>query len=118
MICNQYRPVFAAGLPLSKNPLLSRFEPGDRLAAPIGIRARIERILYHAVHRVVPNRLPDNLTRVFWPASNRQLHLLLVQPEIDLPYAAQLRKLAKDETDCGLDPGIRIFLDAVVWSLN
>jgi hypothetical protein len=29
------------------------------------------------------------------PASNRRLNLLLINPEIDLPHAAQLRKFSK-----------------------
>src|ERR1035437_9329815 len=84
MIRNQYRPVFAAVLHLPKNPLLSGLKPGNRLAAPIRVRARVERILQYAEHRMVPSGLPDNLSRLFWPTSDRQLHLLLVQPEIDL----------------------------------
>src|SRR5665213_2189833 len=67
---------------------------------------------------MIPAGLPDDLARRFWPANDRQLDLLLIQPEIDLPHAAQLRKFAKDQIDGGPDPGIRIFLDAVVRSFD
>src|SRR5665213_2007021 len=67
---------------------------------------------------MVPSGLPDDLAQRFWPANDRQLDLLPIQPEIDLPHAAQLRKFAKDQIDGGSDPGIRIFLDAVVRSFD
>src|SRR5437660_3194226 len=65
---------------------------------------------------MVPSGPPDDLARIFWPASDWQLNLLLIQPEINLPCAAQLRKLAKDQIDGGPDPGIGIFVDAVIRS--
>ncbi len=46
------------------------------------------------------------------------MNLLLIKPEINLPCAAQLRKLAKDQIDGGPDPGIGIFLDAVIRSFD
>src|ERR1019366_8763781 len=70
------------------------------------------------VHRMVTSGLPDDLAHIFCPASDWQLDLLLIKPEINLPYAAQLRKLAKDQIDGDPDPGIGIFLHAVIRSLD
>jgi hypothetical protein len=44
------------------------------------------------------------------------LYLLPIKPEINLPDIAQLCKLAKDQIDGGLYPGIRVFLDPIVRS--
>ena len=118
MIHDQYRPVLATALLLLENPFLPGHKPHYRLAAPIRISSSVDRILQHAVHRVIPNGLPDDLAHVFWPANDWQLNLLLIKPEIDLPHAAQLRKFAKDQIDGGPDPGIGIFLDAVIRSFD
>src|SRR2546422_8974570 len=118
MIHDQHRPVLATVLLLAEDLLLPGLQPCCRLAAPIRIRSGVDRVLQHAVHRMVPSGLPDDLARIFWPASDWQLNLLLIKPEINLPCAAQLRKLAKDQIDGGPDPGIGIFLDAVVRSFD
>ena len=118
MIQNQYCPVFAVALALPDDPLPPGLEPHYGLAAPIRVSSGIEGVLQYAVHRVVPSRLPDHLSRVFWPASHWQLDLLLVKPEIDLPRATQFRKLAKDQIDGGSNPCIRIFLDTVFRSFD
>src|ERR1017187_3298573 len=118
MIQDQYRPVLATALHLSTHPLLSRIQLHHRLAAPIRVSSGVGRILQDAEHRVVPSGQPDDLTHLFWPASDRHLDLLPVKPEIDLPHATQLRKVSKDQIDSGPDPGIRIFLDAVVRSFD
>ncbi|HZY41347.1 MAG TPA: hypothetical protein VFF59_05020, partial [Anaerolineae bacterium] len=118
VIQDQHSPVFATALHLSTDPLLPFLKPHYRLAAPIRVRAGVDRILQHAEHRVVPRGQPNDLAHLFWTASDRQLDLLPIKPEVDLPYAAQLRKFAKDQIDSGTDPGIRIFLDAVVRSFD
>src|SRR5881396_586519 len=118
MTHDQHRPVLATALHLSTDPLLSRIKPHHRLAAPIRVCSGVGRILEHAEHRVVPSGQPDDLAHLLWPASNRQLNLLLIKPEIDLPHAAQLYKFSKDQIDSGPDPGIRIFFDAVVRTFD
>src|SRR6266550_8103273 len=118
MIHDQHRPVLATVLLLADDPFLPGLKPCRRLAAPIRVRSGVDRVLQHAVHRMVPSGLPDDLARIFWPASDWQLNLLLIKPEINLPCAAQLRKLAKDQIDGGPDPGIGIFLDAVIRSFD
>ena len=67
---------------------------------------------------MVPSGLRYDLARIFCPASDCQLELLLIKPGINLPYVAQLRKLGKDQIDGGPDPGIGIFLDAVMRSFD
>jgi len=116
VIQDQYCPVFATALRLSTNPLSSVLKPHDGFAAPIRVGAGIDRVLQNAEHRPVPNRLPNDLAHSFCSASGRQLDLLLIQPEMDLPHATEFRKFAKYQIDGGPDPGIRIFLDAVVRS--
>src|SRR5260370_28331559 len=118
MIHDQHRPVLATALLLSEDPLLPGLQPHDRLAAPIRVSSAVDRVLQHAEYRMVPRCPPDDLARIFCPASDWQLDLLLIKPEINLPYAAQLRKLAKDQTDRGPHPGIGIFLDAVIRSFD
>src|SRR5664279_3278915 len=118
VIQDQHCPVFATALHLSTDLLLPVLKPNHGLAAPIRVGSGIDWILQHAEHRVVSSGLPDDLAHRFWPANDRQLDLLLIKPEIDLSHAAQLRKFAKDQIDSGPDPGIRIFLDAVVRSFD
>jgi len=118
VIQDQHCPVLATSPHLPTDLLLPGRKPHHGLAAPIRVGSGIDRILQHAEHRVVPSGQPNDLARFFWPARNRQLNLLLIQPEIDLPHAAQLRKFAKDQIDGGPDPGIRIFLDAAVRSFD
>src|ERR1035437_6423029 len=118
VIQDQHCPVLATALHLSTDPLLSSLKPHHRLAAPIRVCSGVDRIFHHAEHPVVPSGLPDDLAHLFWPANDRQLNMLLIQPEIYLPYAAQLRKFAKDQIEGGPDPDIRIFLDAVVRSFD
>ena len=118
MIHDQHRPVLATTLLLPEDPLLPGLQPHDRLAAPIRVSSAVDRVLQHAQYRMVPRGPPDDLAPIFCPASDWQLDLLLIKPEINLSYAAQLRKLAKDQTDGGPDPGIGIFLDAVIRSFD
>src|ERR1035437_7409467 len=87
MVHNQHRPVLATALHLSTDPLLPGIQPHHRLAAPIRVCSGVDRILQHAEHRVVPSGLPDDLARLFWPASDWQLNMLPIKPEIDLPHA-------------------------------
>jgi hypothetical protein len=49
---------------------------------------------------------------------DRQLNLLLIQPEKRLTHAAQLREFSKDQIDAGADSGVRIFLDPVIGSFD
>jgi len=93
-----------------------RFQPRHRLAAPIGVRSGIDGVLQHAVHGVVPRRLPNDFLCVFRSTHDGQLYLLLIQPEVNLSHAAQLRKLAKDQIDGSPDPAVGIFLDAIIGS--
>src|SRR5450432_3887998 len=67
---------------------------------------------------MVPSGQPDDLSYLLGPANDRQLNMLLIKPEIDLSHAAQLRKFSKDQIEGRPDPGIRIFLDAVVRSFD
>jgi PAS domain S-box-containing protein len=56
--------------------------------------------------------------RLCCPASDGQLDLLLIKPEINLPCTAQLRELAEDQIDRSPDPDIGIFLHAVIRSFD
>src|SRR5258708_19162987 len=118
MIYDQHCPILATALRLSTDPLLPTLQPHDGFAAPICVCSCVDRILQHAAHPVVPTRLPNDLAQLFCAPSDRQLNLLLIKPEMNLPHAAPLRKFAKDQIDGGSDPGIRIFLDAVVRSFD
>src|ERR1035437_1179764 len=118
VIQDQYCPVLATALHLSTDLLLPGLKPHHGLAAPVRVCSGIDRVLQHAEHRVVPSGQPDDRTPLFWPANDRQLNMLPIKPEIDLPHAAQLRKFAKDQIDSGPHPGIRIFLDTVVRSFD
>src|SRR5437660_1323603 len=51
--------------------------------------------LQHAVHGVVPRRLPNDFLCVFRSTHDGQLYLLLIQPEVNLSHAAQLANLRK-----------------------
>src|ERR1035438_8535627 len=97
MIQDQHRPVLATALHLSTDLLLPGLKPHHGLAAPIHVGSGIDRVLQHAEHRMVSSGLPDDHAPLFWSASDRQLNMLLIKPEIDLSHAAQLRKFAKDE---------------------
>src|ERR1035438_9314304 len=89
VIQDQYCPVLATAPYLPTDLLLPRIQPYCGLAAPIRVCSGVDRILQHAERRVVPSGQPDDLAPFFWPARNRQLNLLLIQPEIDLPHATQ-----------------------------
>ena len=67
---------------------------------------------------MVPRGLPEDFAGIFWSTNDGQLDLLLIQPEVHLPHAAQLRKLAKDEIDGSPHPSIGIFLDAIIRSFD
>ncbi len=67
---------------------------------------------------MVSSRLTDDFAYRFRPARDRQLNLLLIQPEKHLTHAAQLREFPKDQIDGGAEPGVRIFLDPVIRSLD
>src|SRR5258708_16485089 len=67
---------------------------------------------------MVPRGLRKDLARIFWSTTDGQLDLLLIQPEVNLPHAAHLCKLAKDQVDGRPDPGIGIFLDAILRSFD
>src|SRR5260370_146397 len=118
MIHDQHRPVLATTLHLPTDPFLSRIKPYHRLAASIRVCSSVDRILQHAEHRVVPSGQPDDLAHLLWPASDRQLNMLLIKPEIDLAHAAQLRKFSKDQLVSSADPGIRIFSAPAAPSLD
>ena len=118
MIQDQHGPVFAAGLCLSADPFVPVLQPHDGLGAPIRVGSRVDRVLQHAEHCVISGGLPHDLARLVWSAQDRQLDLLLIQPEIGLPHAAQFRELPKDQIQGGSDPGVRIFLEAIVPSLD
>ena len=118
MIPNQHLPVLAAALHLSTHPLLPALKSDHGLAAPIRVRSRVDRILQHAQHRVIPSRSPDDLLRLFWAPRDGQLNLLPIQPEEHLSHAAHLRKFAEDQINGGPDPGIGILLDAVLGSFD
>jgi len=65
MIHDQHRPVLATVLLLAEDPLLPGLNPRRRLAAPICVRSGVERVLQHAVYRMVPSGPPDDLARIF-----------------------------------------------------
>jgi hypothetical protein len=67
---------------------------------------------------VVSSRPPGDFAHRFRPARDRQLNLLLIQPEEHLTHAAQPGEFSKEQIDGGLDPGIRIFLDPVIRSFD
>src|SRR5437667_3102876 len=92
MIYDQHCPILATALRLSTDPLLSTLKPHDGFAAPICVCSCVDRILQHAEHRVVPSGQPDDLAHLLWPANDRQLNMLLIKPEVNLPHATQLRK--------------------------
>src|SRR5664279_5057430 len=96
MIHDQHCPVLATAPHLPEDTLLPGLKPRRRLAASIRVGSGIDRVLQHAVYRMVASGLPDDLARLCCPASDGQLDLLLIEPEINLPCAAQLRELAKD----------------------
>jgi hypothetical protein len=114
VIQDQHCPVFPTALHLPTDLLPPGLKPHHRLVASIRVCSGVHGILQHAEHRVVPSGRPDHLAQLFCSASDWHLDRLLIKPEIDLPNAAQLRKLSKDQIDSGPDPGVRIFLDAVV----
>src|ERR1700682_5220537 len=99
VIQDQYCPVLATAPHLPTDLLLPCIKPYRGLTAPIRVCSGVDRILQHAEHRVVPGGQPDYLAHLLWPPSDRQLNMLLIPPELDTPYATQLRQFSKDQIE-------------------
>src|SRR5450756_3159106 len=85
VIQDQHRPVLAAPLHLSTDPLLPGLKPHHGLAAPIRVCSGVDRVLQHAEHRMVPSGQPDDLAPLFWPANDRQLNMPVSYTHLTLP---------------------------------